>query len=149
VIQVKNIATVLKNGIKSELLSEKIIALYLYGSALTGRLRIDSDIDIAMLAMYDVVPYDRLELIADIEHIVTKILKTVGIENPVSVLDLRGKYVPFELQYKVITQGKLLFDRDCGQRYDYELALKRDYFDFIPFLEELRHKKYGNLQSKV
>ena len=140
-----DITCTLVNGIKPESVPEKIVALYLYGSALTGRLRIDSDVDIAMLCSYKVAPYDRLELIADVEHIVTKLLLTISIKNSVSVLDLRGKYVPFELQYKVITQGKLLFDRDKGQRYDYELAATRDYFDFMPFIEELRRKKHGKL----
>jgi hypothetical protein len=46
----------------------------------------------------------------------------------------------------VITTGKLLYENDPDDRFEYEIALKGMYFDFKPFLDELR--KYKRVQTK-
>jgi len=92
---------------------------------------------------------ERLILIAKIEGIVSKILKQKGIFREVSVADLRGRFIPITLQYKIVTEGMLLYEKDAIERYEFENAVKREYFDFMPYLEYLREKKYGYLRSKV
>jgi len=128
---------------------EKIAAIYLYGSSISGRLREESDIDIAILPLHDTTGEERLVLIAKIEAIVSKILKENGISREVSIADLRGRFIPITLQYKIVTEGILLYQRDAVERSEFENAVKREYFDFIPYLEYLREKIYGHIRPKV
>jgi predicted nucleotidyltransferase len=128
---------------------EGIVAIYPYGSSISERLREESDIDIAILPLHNTTGEERLVLIAKIEGIVSKILKDKGISRPVSIADLRGRFIPVTLQYKIVTEGILLYERDAVEKSEFENAVKREYFDFIPYLEYLREKKYGHLRSKV
>jgi predicted nucleotidyltransferase len=128
---------------------EGIVAIYLYGSTITGKLRAESDIDIAILPLHNIADEEKLVLIAKIEGVFTKMLKGKGILREVSIVDLRGRFIPLTLQYKILTEGILLYERNAIERVEFENALKREYFDFIPYLEYLRERKYGNLRSKV
>jgi predicted nucleotidyltransferase len=128
---------------------EEIVAIYLYGSSISERLREESDIDIAILPRHNTTGEERLVLIARIEGIVSKVLREEGIFRQVSIADLRGRFIPISLQYKVITEGILLYEKDAVERSEFENAVKREFFDFIPYLEYLREKKYGHLRSKV
>jgi len=128
---------------------EKIAAVYLYGSSISGRLREESDIDIAILPLYNIADEEKLVLIAKIEGVVSKMLKEKGILREVSIVDLRGRFIPLTLQYKIVTEGTRLYERNALERAEFENALKREYFDFIPYLDYLRERKYGNLPSKV
>jgi hypothetical protein len=62
---------------------------------------------------------------------------------------MRGKYVSLQLLYTIITEGKLLYESAHKERIYFEHALKREYFDFIPYLLLLRKRKYGDLYKKV
>ena len=130
-------------------ISEQIAGIYIYGSFLKGNLRKESDIDIAILPSYNVDDSMRLQLISRIESFFMTLFKEMGIEREFSVLDMKGKYVSFELLYKIITEGILLFEKDRTERLEFENAVKRDYFDFIPFLKDLRKRKYGTLSEKT
>jgi len=128
---------------------EEIVAIYLYGSSMTERFREESDIDIGILPLHNTTVEERIVLIAKMESIVSKILKEREIFREVSIADLRGRFIPITLQYKIITEGILLYERDNVERIEFENAVKREYFDFRPYLEYLREKKYGHLRSKV
>src|SRR3972149_9426929 len=120
---------------------EEIVGIYLYGSAITEKLREESDIDIAILPLHNTTGEERLVLIAKTESIVSEILKERGLFREVSIADLRGRFIPTTLQYKIITEGILLYERDAIERSEFENAVKRAYFDFIPYLEYLRERK--------
>jgi len=128
---------------------EELIALYLYGSAVKGRLREESDVDIAILPSHKINDEERLVLIAKIEGIIDKLLKEGGRRREISILDLRGKFVPLSLQYKVITEGVLLYEKNTLERIEFENNIKGEYFDFRPFLQHLRKKKYGHILKEV
>lgn|GEM_PF-816492 len=145
----QDIINILKSQIKHASIPSGIDAIYLYGSAISGRLRKDSDIDIAMLASYDVEDSERLELISKAEAIFTLLLKKIGIQLEISIFDLRGKYASVQLQYKVITEGIALYTKDVSERLEFENAIKREYFDFEPYLRSLRKRKYGDILQKV
>lgn len=141
------------NSLKMKLLDitipEGVEAIYLYGSIVKNRVRADSDIDVAMLPSYGIDDFEKLELISKIQSIFASLFLKEGFKQEVSVLDLRGKYSSFQLLYKVITAGVLVFERDRLQRLDFENAVKREYFDFEPFLRLLRKEKHGTLFQKV
>ncbi|HEX8949575.1 MAG TPA: nucleotidyltransferase domain-containing protein [Dissulfurispiraceae bacterium] len=139
----------IKEKLQQNAVSGKIAALYLYGSAVQGRLRIDSDIDIALLASYEVDAAERLALISVVESVVSRLLREGGFRQEISVADLRGKYMSISLQYKIITEGMLVYEGDRGQRIDFENAVKGEYFDFVPFLKYLRRRKRGNILQKT
>jgi predicted nucleotidyltransferase len=128
---------------------ESIAAMYVYGSIVPGRLRNDSDIDIAILPSFETNDFEKLQLISKVAAIITSALKTIGTDREVSVLDMRGRYVSLQLLYKIITEGTLIYDSDSTQRIDFENAIKRDYFDFEPYLLGLRKRKYGDLYQKA
>jgi predicted nucleotidyltransferase len=151
-----NIISVMKtviNSLKVKLLDitipEGVEAIYLYGSIVKNRVRADSDIDVAMLPSYGIDDFEKLELISKIQSIFASLFFKAGFKQEVSVLDLRGKYSSLQLLYKVITAGILVFERDRLQRLDFENAVKREYFDFEPFLRLLRKEKHGTLFQKV
>ncbi len=139
----------LKSNLSTLTIPVDVKAIYLYGSMVSGRIRKDSDLDVAILLSHKLNHFRRLELISKIESIFTSCLVESGLKQEVSVLDLRGKYVSFQLQYRVLTEGILVFERDPSQRLEFENAVKREYFDFLPFLKFLRKAKYGNLSQKV
>jgi len=139
----------LKSKLKELSLSERIVAIYAYGSIVKGRLRNDSDIDIAMLPSFETDVFEKLQLISKVDAIITSATKSSGIDKEVSVLDMRGKYVSLQLLYKIITEGIMIYESDPIDRINYENAVKREYFDFIPYLLYLRKRKYGDLYKKV
>lgn len=143
------IAETIKSSDLSSLLPEEVAAVYLYGSAVKDRLREESDVDIAILPSHRFAEEGKLVLIAKMESIVDKLLRAKGVKREISILDLRGKFVSVTLQYKVITEGVLLHERDPLERIEFENAVKREYFDFVPFLRFLRKKKYGNILEEV
>ena len=110
---------------------EEIVAIYLYGSVITGRLREESDIDIAILPLHDTTGVERLVLIAKMESIVSKILKEKSILREISIADLRGRFIPITLQYKIVTEGTLLYEKDAIERSEFENAVKREFFDLF------------------
>jgi predicted nucleotidyltransferase len=148
-MEIKDLLRKLKSQKLAPSIPEEIVAIYLYGSSITERVREESDIDIAILPLHNTTGEERLILIAKIEGIVSKTLKQKGIFREVSIADLRGRFIPITLQYTIVTEGILLYERDAIERSEFENAVKREFFDFIPYLEYLREKKYGYLRSKV
>ena len=133
----------------SSVVAEELAALYLYGSSVKGRLREESDVDIAILPSHKIDEEERLILIAKVEGIIDKLLRGKGTRREISILDLRGKFVPLTLQYKVITEGILLYEKDTLERIEFENTVKGEYFDFKSFLQRLRKKKYGHIHQEV
>ncbi len=142
-------ANIFRSRLEQSALPEKIVALYIYGSFIKGRLRDESDIDIAMLASYDTNALERLELISKVESIIASLMRAMGLKREISIADLRDKYMSVSLQYRTITEGLLVYERDKNQRVEFENAVKREYFDFEPFLKGLRRRKYGDIYQKV
>jgi predicted nucleotidyltransferase len=128
---------------------EEIIVIYLYGSSARGVLREESDIDVAILPSHKTTEEERLGLIARVEGIIDKLLRKKGIHREISILDLRGKFVSLTLQYKIVTEGILLYERDTFERLEFENTVKGEYFDFVPYLRFLRKRKYGNILQKI
>ncbi len=125
-----------------------VIAIYLYGSSVKGRLREDSDIDIAMLAEHTVEPEKRLVLISELEAIFSKIFKLLGFSQNVNIMDMRSRYSSIELLYGIVTEGLCIYERSREDRLKFENMIKGEYFDFYPFLKYLREKRYGRVISK-
>lgn len=60
--------------VKSMNIPEGVVAIYLYGSSVNGKMRVESDIDIAFLPSYKTTVDERLILISKLESIVAELL---------------------------------------------------------------------------
>jgi predicted nucleotidyltransferase len=148
-MQVNEILRKVRSGKIYRPIPKEIVALYLYGSSVTGKLRNESDIDIAFLPSHKTAKEERLIIMAKVEGMIEKLLREIGVSREISVLDLREKYVSVSLQYKVITEGLLIYEKDALERLEFENTVKREYFDFVPYLRSMRKRKYGHLLQKI
>lgn len=144
-----DIVNVLITKINQYPIPDGIVAIYIYGSAIKGKLREDSDIDLAILPSYDIEVTRRLEMISKIEGIFTSILSELYKKFEISVVDMRGRYTSLMLQYKIVTEGIRIYESDPVQRIEFENSLKGEYFDFQHYISFLRRKKYGGILQKV
>ena len=114
---------------------EMIRAVYLFGSVLDeNRFKSGSDIDLAFLLENSEYAADPLTASYDAYHISTRVSFETGRRTDVVILNAAS----VETAYQVITTGELLYEKDAADRLEYEIALKGMYFDFKPFLDELR-----------
>ena len=122
----------------------EIEAIYFFGSRVNkNRPSEKSDIDIAFL--FDKTFYGNYPLKAFFA------CQMIGAEiseyyaEPVDVSLLNNASLCFT--YEVITTGLCLYEKDHTGRILYEIAVKGQFFDFKPFLVQLREKKLKTLSS--
>jgi len=130
-------------------LPEEIVAIYLFGSSITGRLRVESDIDVAILPSYRTTNDERLVLISKVESIIAKLLGEKNIRREVNIVNLRDRFLSLNLQYRIITGGILLYEKDRVERIEFENGVRGEFFDFALYTNLFRKKKYGDLHEKV
>jgi predicted nucleotidyltransferase len=105
-----------------------ILFSYIFGSAALGHTNRQSDIDLAVYLdpnrvndMFE----KRLQMIEKCESLQKK---------PVDVVILNEERSIF-FKFVIIKEGIVVFERDHGQRVDFELRTMQEYYDFQPFLE--------------
>ncbi len=105
-----------------------IVAVYLYGSQVSGQARPDSDVDLALLMRPEGRDLFDLELRLDSE-IATRLS---GYEIEVLVLNR----APVSMQFEAVSTGRLLFSADEAFRTEWEVSMLSRYWDIRPFLQE-------------
>lgn len=100
-----------------------IDAVYLFGSAAKGNMRLNSDIDLAVLfgpgAGNKLSRFNQLMTIAmDLESITGR---------HVDVVDIRE--VPLVLQHQILKHGKCIIENNSASRIFFEVDSRRRYFD--------------------
>ncbi len=118
-----------------------IVSVYLFGSFLSGNAKKRSDIDLAFLLDEKVYKSDPIIAMAPAHLIAAHVGVEFNKETDVSILNSSS----LEIAYEVITRGKCLFELDPDMRMEYELKIKGMYFDFKPFLEDLRSKRLARI----
>jgi len=118
-----------------------IVSVYLFGSILKGNAGKTSDIDLAFLLDEKAYKLDAIIAMSPAHLIAAKVGMQLDRETDVTILNSAS----LEIAYEVVTTGKCLFERDPDLRMEYEIKIKGMYFDFRPFLEELRAKSLVNL----
>jgi len=104
-----------------------ITAAYIFGSLARCRLRIGSDVDVAILYTPDHTDrFARFERRLDLEIALGEI-----VHRPVQVIDLEQAGLP--LQYQVRKYGKLVVEKDRSLRANFEVNARRLYFDMQRF----------------
>jgi predicted nucleotidyltransferase len=135
------IAGILRKQIAESQRRTFIIAVYLFGSCLNSGRREASDIDLAFLLDEESYKSDPIEAMSPAHLIAAQIGVKFDKETDVTILNSSS----LEIAYEVVTTGKCLFELDPDMRMEYELKIKGMYFDFRPFLEELRAKSLAHL----
>ena len=138
---VSNIAKFLRKRIAEMRGETSIVFVYLFGSILKGNAGKTSDIDLAFLLDEKAYKSDAIIAMSPAHLIAAKVGTQLDRETDVTILNSSS----LEIAYEVVTTGKCLFEIDQDLRMEYEIKIKGMYFDFRPFLEELRAKSLAHL----
>jgi predicted nucleotidyltransferase len=138
---VSNIRKFLRNQIAEMRGETSIVSAYLFGSILKGNADKASDIDLAFLLDEKGYKSDPIITMFPAHLIAAHVGVEFNKETDVTILNSSS----LELAYEVVTSGKCLFELDSDLRMEYEIKIKGMYFDFRPFLEELRAKSLAYL----
>ncbi|MBW1877963.1 MAG: nucleotidyltransferase domain-containing protein [Deltaproteobacteria bacterium] len=107
-----------------------MVAVYLFGSAAReSSERLARDLDLAMVFDTDCAdPFrEALRIQAELEL-------TLGF--PVDVHDFDA--LPVDLRFRVLSEGRVLVERDPIRRVRREVRAMLEYYDFKPYLERIR-----------
>ena len=110
-----------------QILADKPVLLgYLYGSVVDRLSSAFSDVDIALVfdPVYSGSGYERMQIEFAIAEEIEK--RCTIPEADVRSID----QAPLMVQGQVLTDGVLVFSRDEVFRVDYEVAVRKRYFDF-------------------
>ena len=138
---VSNITKFLRKQIAEMRGETSIVSVYLFGSILKGNADKASDIDLAFLLDEKVYKSDPIITMFPAHLIAAHVGVEFNKETDVTILNSSS----LEIAYEVVTSGKCLFELDLDLRMEYEIKIKGMYFDFRPFLEELRAKSLAHL----
>ena len=122
----------------------EIVAAYLFGSTASGRTRRDSDVDIAVLLARPPrsnrsLTY-RLKLMADLGSALRRSDVEVVILNDASPL----------LAHRILSKGKLVFDRSPSARIRFQVRTASLYADLIPMFEtHIRYLKRHAREDRI
>ena len=104
-------------------------AVYLFGSVARGTSRPTSDVDIGVLLAHPPSGFDGLKL---------------GLEGSLeSALGQRAQVVvmnkaPVDLVHRILRDGRLVCEADHRARVAFEVKVRNEYFDLLPYLERYR-----------
>lgn len=110
---------------------------WLFGSRARGSAGPDSDLDLAVLFDED-PPATLAGLHLDLADRLTGLVGW-----PVDLLVLNR--APVDLCYRVLRDGVLLHEGDRGRRIRFEVRVRNEYFDLLPYLQLYRRTTAGQL----
>jgi len=108
---------------------KSILFAYVFGSVAQDRANYESDIDLAFYLDTDKVDdifKKRLLLIEQAQSLLKRAVEVVILNEINSIF----------FKFVIIKEGRIVFEREHGERVDFELATMQEYYDFQPFLEE-------------
>jgi predicted nucleotidyltransferase len=118
----------------------EVSLVYLFGSQVTGRTGPLSDYDLGVLTDREGESPPRR---AALEHALAALLNTERLD----VVWLTQ--APVELAFAVISEGRLLYERDAADRVEYEARVMSRYFDYLPVLRAQRAEILAGGESGV
>ncbi len=116
---------------------QSVKVVYLFGSVLLPeKFKHNSDIDLAFLLDRSLYKQDPLIYSAPAYMAAAEI--GMILERPTDVIILNSASI--ETAYQAVTTGVVIYEADHENRLEYEAVLRGMYFDFKPFLQNLRTK---------
>lgn len=107
---------------------KSVLFAYVFGSVAQGHTNHESDVDLAVYLdenNVDDMFKKRLSMIENCQAILKRVTEIIVLNETASIL----------LRFVIIKEGKVIFERDHGERVDFELKTMTEYYDFQPFLE--------------
>ncbi|GAB4580017.1 MAG: nucleotidyltransferase domain-containing protein [Anaerolineales bacterium] len=104
-----------------------ILAVYLFGSAVTGRVHKESDLDLAIVPRTPALREKMLDILRD--------LTEFGLDD-VSLVFLDTKDIVFK--HEVVRLNRVIYQTEDFERGAYFSLITRQYLDFLPYLERQR-----------
>lgn len=106
-----------------------VTAIFLFGSQIHGKARKDSDIDLVVII-----------------HKPTreKELEVIGLGDDLFDISLLNK-LPITIQFRVIKEGRLLFERDKKAVHEARVRIFRTYLDYSVFLKRFYRRMLTNV----
>ena len=136
---IASIRNCLLQFISSEAPEGHFTAIYVFGSYARKQERAKSDIDLAFLVDPERYRIDAFDATVPAHMIAGKM--GMKLDRVVDVTILNSASV--EIAYEVVTNCKCLFELDPELRLEYELKARGMYYDFQPFISELRAERLG------
>jgi len=118
----------------------EIIAAYVYGSAVTGKLTPMSDVDVALL-LREPISFDReLEISGAVMSAIEKNFKREG--------DVRflNRVRDLIFQHEVLATGKLIYEGDRDRHRAYVERVVIAYLDYLPLFQKAMHNYTASLK---
>jgi len=109
---------------------DDLACAYLFGSLARGSEHAHSDVDVAVLAHKDPKSRDdalRLDLADKLEAVLSR---------PVDLVVLHQ--APVDLVHRVLRDGILVSEKDRSKRVQFEVRVRNEYFDLLPYLRQYR-----------
>ena len=139
---VKSITELIAKTVRRE---DRIVVVYLFGSSLSGVCKKSSDVDLAFLMDEPHYASDPIKAVSPAFMIATRIGMSLAKKTDVTILNNAS----FEIAYEVITTGRCVYENDQDRRLAYECKIRGLYFDFMPFIDELRSKNLERLLNRT
>ena len=143
--ELARIGTLAEEAAARENVVSELLGVYVFGSTVRGTARADSDLDIGVLFRQPCYGKDPLHCFAAAQRIGAHIGR--ALVKATDVLVLNG--ASLELAYEVIAHGICCYAPDLDARLEREAVLRGMYFDFKPFLIQLRRRFLGRLEPQV
>ena len=125
-------------------LKDRVVAVFLFGSFLKRSPKGTSDIDLAFLVDEKHYASDPVMACAPAYMTATRVGMALDMETDVTILNSSS----LEIAYEIITTGRCLHATDQDRRLEYECKIRGMYFDFKPFIIELRSNRLDRIQAK-
>ena len=138
---ITNITDDLIGYFNSSQVDKSVVAVYLFGSCIRDETEKAADIDLAFLLDEQAYKSDPISAMSPAYLIASGIAMHFDKETDVTILNSSS----LELSYEIMITGKCLYEADPEVRQDYEIKIKSMYFDFKPFLSELRLNSLSKL----
>lgn len=135
---VKKLQSYLRESLKDTL---SIVAVYLFGSYARGQAKALSDMDLAFLLDEKAYRADPFEAACPAHMIAMQIGMGLRVQTDVTILNSSS----IEMAYELVTVGLCLYEADPDGRLEYGATVRGMYFDFRPFLDELRSRFLARL----
>jgi predicted nucleotidyltransferase len=130
--------------LQNTVLKKHLVAVYLFGSALTGKKGERSDIDLAFVLDEGFYRGDPFAALQEVELLSVDIAEKSA--TPVDTVILNSASLSFA--YHTVRRGVCIYESNTTDRILFEVALDNKYQDFAPFLEELRASKSRALHGR-
>lgn len=124
----------LRHGVQQVVKHRPVMLAYLYGSAAAGYATPQSDVDVALMLAdgHGLNAYECFLMEVDIGLELEALWGEAGVD--VRIIN----DAPLQVHGQVVGEGILLYSRDEEFQVNYEVSMRKRYFDFVPFLTCIR-----------